>query len=176
MNTKAILLTDDSVVNKIFTIRDQKVMVDRDLAHLYQIETKRLKEAVRRNSNRFPSDFMFELTEVEFKNWRTQFASSNIERGGNRYSPMVFTEYGVLMLSSVLNSERAIDVNIQIMRVFSKMRHILSDNLELRVIIDEIRRKTENNTKNIEVVFQYLDELIEKQENPKERKQIGFNS
>ncbi|MBC7696717.1 MAG: ORF6N domain-containing protein [Burkholderiales bacterium] len=176
MNTKAILLTDDSVVNKIFTIRDQKVMVDRDLAHLYQIETKRLKEAVRRNSNRFPSDFMFELTEVEFKNWRTQFASTNIERGGNRYSPMVFTEYGVLMLSSVLNSERAIDVNIQIMRVFSKMRHILSDNLELRVIIDEIRRKTENNTKNIEVVFQYLDELIEKQENPKERKQIGFNS
>lgn len=155
MNTKAVLLTEDLAVNKIF-----------DLAQLYQIETKRLKEAVRRNSNRFPSDFMFELTEAEFQCLRTQIASSNIERGGNRYSPMVFTEYSVLMLSSVLNSERAIDVNIQIMRVFSKMRYILSDNLELRVIIDEIRRKTENNTKNIEVVFQYLDELIEKQDNP----------
>ncbi len=176
MNTKTVLLTEDLVVNKIVTIRDQKVMLDRDLAHLYQIETKRLKEAVRRNSTRFPSDFMFELTESEFKNWRTQFASSNSDKMGLRIPPMVFTEYGVLMLSSVLNSERAIDVNIQIMRVFSKMRHILSDNLELRVIIDEIRRKTENNTKNIEVVFQYLDELIEKQENPLERKQIGFNS
>ena len=176
MNIKAELLTEDLVVNKIFTIRDQKVMLDRDLAQLYQIETKRLKEAVRRNSNRFPSDFMFELTEVEFKNWRTQFASSNSDKMGLRISPMVFTEYGVLMLSSVLNSERAIDVNIQIMRVFSKMRRILSDNMELRTIIDEIRRKTDNNTKNIEVVFQYLDELIENQENPKERKQIGFNS
>lgn len=176
MNIKAELLTEDLVVNKIFTIRDQKVMLDRDLAQLYQIETKRLKEAVRRNSNRFPSDFMFELTEVEFKNWRTQFASSNSDKMGLRISPMVFTEYGVLMLSSVLNSERAIDVNIQIMRVFSKMRRILSDNMELRAIIDEIRRKTDNNTKNIEVVFQYLDELIENQENPKERKQIGFNS
>ena len=149
MNIKAELLTEDLVVNKIFTIRDQKVMLDRDLAQLYQIETKRLKEAVRRNSNRFPSDFMFELTEVEFKNWRTQFASSNSDKMGLRISPMVFTEYGVLMLSSVLNSERAIDVNIQIMRVFSKMRRILSDNMELRTIIDEIRRKTDNNTKNI---------------------------
>ena len=88
---------------------------------------------------------------------------------------MVFTEHGVLMLSSVLNSERAIEVNIQIMRVFSKIRKVLADTSEVRIIIDELRRKTENNTKNIEVVFQYLDELIEKQETPITRNKIGFN-
>lgn len=167
--------TEDVVLNKIYTIREQKVMLDRDLAALYQIETKRLKEAVRRNINRFPIDFMFELTEIEFESLRTQIASST-EKGGNRYIPMVFTEHGVLMLSSVLNSERAISVNIQIMRIFSKIRRLLADNYELRIIIDEIRRKTDNNTKNIEVVFQYLDELIEKQEKPLQRTQIGFNN
>jgi hypothetical protein len=89
---------------------------------------------------------------------------------------MVFTEHGVLMLSSILSGERAISVNIQIMRIFSKIRRLLTDNSELHLIIDEIRRKTDNNTKNIEVVFQYLDELIEKQEKPLQRTQIGFNS
>lgn len=176
MKLHEVALAEDFVLNKIYTIREQKVMLDRDLANLYQIETKRLKEAVRRNAPRFPDDFMFELTESEFKNWRTQFATSKSDKMGLRISPMVFTEYGVLMLSSVLNSERAIDVNIQIMRVFSKIRRLLTDNSEFRIILDEIRRKTENNTKNIEVVFQYLDELIEKQENPPKRTQIGFNS
>ena len=118
---------------------------------------------------------MFQLTINEFEILRTQIATSN-ERGGNRYLPMVFTEYGVLMLSSVLNSERAIAVNIQIIRVFSKIRRLLIDNSEFHIILDEIRRKTENNTKNSKVVFQYLDELIEKQENPPKRTKIGFNS
>lgn len=102
MKLHEVALAEDFVLNKIYTIREQKVMLDRDLANLYQIETKRLKEAVRRNIHRFPDDFMFELTESEFKNWRTQFATSKSDKMGLRISPMVFTEYGVLMLSSVL--------------------------------------------------------------------------
>lgn len=117
---------------------------------------------------------MFELSDVEFRNWRTQFATSKSDKMGLRITPMVFTEHGVLMLSSILSSDRAIAVNIQIMRIFSKVRQLLMDNAELRIAIEEIKRKTENNSKNIEVVFQYLDELIEKQENPTPRKQIGY--
>lgn len=170
-----LIYNEEIVLNKIYTFRGQKVMLDRDLANLYGIETKRLKEAVRRNSTRFPEDFMFELNDQEFQILRSQFATSSSEHGGTRYKPMAFTEHGVLMLSSVLNSEKAIEVNIQIMRIFSKIRRLLLDNTELRLIIEEIRKKTENNTKNIELVFQYLDELIEKQENPPKRNEIGFN-
>ena len=170
-----LIYNEEIVLSKIYTFRGQKVMLDRDLANLYGIETKRLKETVRRNSTRFPEDFMFELNDQEFQNWRTQFATSKSDKMGLRIPPMAFTEHGVLMLSSVLNSEKAIEVNIQIMRIFSKIRRLLLDNTELRLIIEEIRKKTENNTKNIELVFQYLDELIEKQENPPKRNEIGFN-
>lgn len=176
MQKADIIFTEDTIINKIYTIRGQKVMLDRDLATLYQIETKRLKEAVKRNIVRFPNDFMFILNDIEFQNWRTQFATSKSDRMGLRISPMVFTEHGVLMLSSILNSNRAIEVNIQIMRIFSKIRKVLADTSEVRILIDELRRKTENNTKNIEVVFQYLDELIEKQETPITRNKIGFNT
>lgn len=169
-----IICTEDIVLNKIYTIRDQKVMIDRDLAALYGIETKRLKEAVKRNLNRFPLDFMFELNDTEFRIWRSQFATSKSDKMGLRIEPMVFTEHGVLMLSSVLGSDRAVEVNIQIMRTFSKIRRLLVDNAELRIIVDEIRRKTDNNTKNIELVFQYLDELLEKQEKSSKRNEIGF--
>ena len=149
-------------------------MLDRDLAELYGVETKRLKEQVKRNRERFPVDFMFELTDSEFTNWRSQFATSNSDKMGLRYKPFCFTEHGVLMLSSVLNSKKAIQVNIQIMRIFTQMRKLLSDNSDLRLNLEELRKKTENNTKNIEVVFQYLDELIEKTEEQKPRTQIGF--
>ena len=149
-------------------------MLDRDLAELYGVETKRLKEQVKRNRERFPVDFMFELTDSEFTNWRSQFATSNSDKMGLRYKPFCFTEHGVLMLSSVLNSTKAIQVNIQIMRIFTQMRKLLSDNSDLRLNLEELRKKTENNTKNIEVVFQYLDELIEKTEEQKPRTQIGF--
>ena len=161
------------VMNKIYVIRNQKVMLDRDLAELYGLETKRLKEAVKRNLGRFPEDFMFQLTEVELNNWRTQFATSNSDKKGLRYLPFAFTEQGVAMLSSVLNSEKAISVNIQIIRIFTKIRQMLSNNTELRLGIEELRKKTDNNTKNIEVVFQYLDELLDKKENEKPRTQIG---
>lgn len=169
-------IPDEIVMNRIYVIRNQKVMLDRDLAELYGVETKRLKEAVKRNLSRFPDDFMFELTEIELNNWRTQFATSNSEKKGLRYQPFVFTEQGVAMLSSVLNSEKAISVNIQIIRIFTRIRQMLSDNTELRLGIEELRKKTDNNTKNIEVVFQYLDELLDKKEKEKPRVLIGYKS
>jgi hypothetical protein len=171
---ESLLIPDEIITNKIYLIRNQKVMLDRDLAELYQVETKRLKESVRRNINRFPDDFMFELTKNELENWRTQFATSNSEKMGLRYAPMVFTEQGVAMLSSVLNSDRAIAVNIKIIRIFSKMRELLTDNLSLRLEIEEIKKKVTNQSKNIELVFSYLDELIEKKEEKTERTKIGF--
>ena len=110
MSTK-ITITEETLLNKIYIIREEKVMLDRDLATLYGVETKRLKEAVRRNIERFSKDFMFEMTKEEFINWRTQFATSNLsDKMGLRYTPMVFTEQGVAMLSSVLNSKNAIAV------------------------------------------------------------------
>ena len=111
-------IPEEAIISKIYQIRGQKVMIDRDLAELYGVEAKRLKEAVRRNIDRFPEDFMFELTNEEFQNWRTQIASSNSDRMGLRYAPYCFTEQGVTMLSCVLNSKKAIHVNIEIIRAF----------------------------------------------------------
>jgi hypothetical protein len=172
--TNLLHIPDEMVMNKIYVIRNQKVMLDRDLAELYGVETKVLKQAVKRNLNRFPDDFMFELTDIELNNWRSQFVTSNSDKMGLRYFPFVFTEQGVAMLSSVLNSEKAISVNIQIIRIFTRIRQILSDNTELRLGLEELRKKTDNNTKNIEVVFQYLDELLDKKEDEKPRTQIGY--
>src|SRR5207247_1986901 len=119
---KLLEITDELVMNKIYFIRGQKVMLDRDLAQLFGVETKRLKEAVKRNMGRFPGDFMFQMTRKELEDWRTQFASSNSEKKGLRHLPFCFTEQGVSMLSGVLNSETAIRVHIQIVRVFIRMR------------------------------------------------------
>lgn len=169
-----ILLSEELISNKIYFIRNQKVMLDRDLALLYGIETKRLKEQVKRNISRFPEDFMFELTKEEFENWRSQFATSNSDRMGLRYLPSVFTEHGVLMLSSVLKSDKAIQTNIQIMRIFSKVRQMLLDTTDLKIDILQIQKKLENHDKNIELVFSYLDELSEKKENEQPRTKIGY--
>ncbi len=125
-------------------------MLDNDLAILYNVKTKALKQAVRRNIYRFPEDFMFELSNQEFNILRSQLVTSSW--GGSRYTPMAFTEQGVAMLSSVLRSERAIMMNIQIMRVFTKVREILMDNLNLRIEIEEIKKKLRNHDKNIEIV------------------------
>ena len=149
-------------------------MFDKDLAELYQVETKVLKRQVRRNIERFPDDFMFEMTDIELQNWRSQFGTSNSDKMGLRYAPMVFTEQGVAMLSSVLNSDSAIAVNIKIIRIFTKMRYLLSDNLNLRLEVEEIKKKLHNHDKNIELVFSYLDELIDKKENQAERNKIGY--
>ncbi len=166
------IIPDEIISNKIYLIRNQKVMLDRDLAELYQVETKQLKRQVRRNIERFPEDFMFKLTQLEHENLRSQFGTSSW--GGTRYLPSVFTEQGVAMLSSVLNSDRAIAVNIKIIRIFTKMRDLLSDNLSLRLEIEDIKKKVNNHDKNIELVFSYLDELIEKKENPEVRSKIGY--
>jgi hypothetical protein len=167
-----IQLSEELISNKIYFIRNQKVMFDSDLATLYGIETKRLKEAVKRNITRFPEDFMFELTENEFQNLKSQIATSSW--GGARKIPSVFTEHGVLMLSSVLKSDKAIQVNIQIMRIFSKVRQMLLDTTDLKIDILQIKQKLENHDKNIELVFSYLDELSDKKENEQPRTKIGY--
>lgn len=164
------MLSDDIVVNKIYIIRNQKVMLDSDLAELYGVETKRLNEQVGRNIDRFPEDFMFQLTETEWNDLKSQFATSSW--GGRRKLPHVFSEHGVLMLSSVLNSPQAIQVNIQIVRIFTRLRNLLSEHAELKLEIADIKKHLQNHDKNIELVFSYLDKLIDKQNQP--RKRIGF--
>jgi hypothetical protein len=169
-----IEIPEEIISSKIYLIRNQKVMLDRDLADLYGVETKRLKESVKRNFERFPNDFMFELNKVELENWRSQFASSNADKMGLRYSPYCFTEQGVAMLSSVLNSERAIRINIQIIRLFTRLRKIVLDSAELRLEVEQIKKKVNAQSQNIELVFKYLDELVEKKEKP--RKRIGYRT
>jgi len=170
-----IILSEETISNNIYYIRNQKVMLDRDLAKLYEIETKRLKEAVKRNITRFPEDFMFQLTELEFNSLRSQIATLKKGRGQHqKYLPSVFTEHGILMLSSVLNSDKAIQTNIQIMRIFAKVRQMLHDTTEMKLDIVQIQKKLENHDKNIELVFSYLDELTEKKENEQPRTKIGY--
>ena len=166
------IIPDEIIMNKIYFIRGHKVMLDRDLADLYGVETRRLNEQVKRNLKRFPNDFMFQLTIDEIQILISQFATSSW--GGSRKLPYVFNEHGELMLSSVLNSNRAIEVNIKIMRIFTRFRQLLADNTELRIAIDKLERKTENNTKNLEVVFRYIDELSDKAEKKIARKKIGY--
>ena len=170
--SKEIHLSEELISNKIYFIRNQKVMLDRDLALLYGIETRVLKQAVKRNISRFPEDFMFELSQIEFNNLKSQFVTSSW--GGARKLPSVFTEHGVLMLSSVLNSDKAIQTNIQIMRIFSKVRQMLLDTTDLKIDILQIQKKLENHDKNIELVFSYLDELTDKKETAKSRTKIGY--
>ena len=149
-------------------------MLDRDLAKLYGVETKQLKRQVRRNMERFPKDFMFQLSKDELENLRSQFGTSSW--GGVRYFPMVFTEQGVAMLSSVLNSSTAIRVNIQIIRVYTKIRAAISDNWKVRLEIEGIKKEISQNQKNIKLIFNYLDELTKNQENTtqKPRQKIGY--
>lgn len=171
--SEILVIPQEKILNQIYFIREHKVMLDTDLAILYGVENRALKQAVRRNIDLFPSDFMFTLTEIEIDIMVSQNVIPSKQHLGGAL-PFAFTETGVAMLSSVLKSKRAKEMNIAIMRAFVAMRRMLIDNTELRLAIEEIRKKTENNTKNIEVVFQYLDELIEKKENPKPRKAIGY--
>lgn len=169
------LLSEETISNKIYFIRGQKVMLDSDLASLYEVETKRLNEQVKRNLSRFPSDFMFQLTEIEYNSSRSQIATLKNGRGSNlKYLPFAFTEHGILMLSSVLKSDKAIQTNIQIMRIFTKVRQMLLATTEIKVDILQIQKKLENHDKNIELVFSYLDELTEKKEDQSERVKIGY--
>jgi hypothetical protein len=159
----------ENITGLIYLIRGKKVMLDRDLAALYGVETKRLKEQVKRNIERFPEDFMFELSKKEFENLRSQFATSSW--GGTRYAPLAFTEHGVLMISSVLKSDRAIHVNIQIMRAFTKLRHVIFENEDLRKKIEKLRTDTDG---KFRIVFETLDQLLTVESKP--RKKIGFTT
>ncbi len=163
------IVSVETIAGKIYLIRVTKVMLDRDLSELYGVETKQLKRAVRRNIDRFPSDFMFDLTKNELENWRRQIGTSNSDKMGLRYKPMAFTEQGVAMLSSVLNSKRAIQVNIQIIRTFTKLRQVLSDNKEFRKEFEELKQITDE---RFQIVFETLDQLINIENRPK--KKIGF--
>lgn len=144
------------IESMIYIIREQKVMLDSDLAELYGIETKNLKKAVRRNLNRFPSDFMFEMSDEELKNWRFQFGTSNSIKMGLRIKPFVFTELGVAMLSSILNTEKAVSINISIMRIFVKLRSFLL----LEKGLNERMNKLESGTNKVfKAVFERLDSI-----------------
>ena len=153
-------------------INDVKVMLDGDLAELYQVETKVLNQAVKRNSERFPEDFMFQLTDEQWKNLKSQNVTSSW--GGRRTLPYVFTEQGVAMLSSVLKSSVAINVNTQIIRVFTKMREMLLTHKDLLLEMEEIRKKVSGQDEKIELIFNYLKQFIKEKETP--RKPVGYTT
>ncbi|MGH9927954.1 MAG: ORF6N domain-containing protein [Pyrinomonadaceae bacterium] len=154
----------------IHFIRDERVILDRDLAPLYGIPTKAWKQAVRRNLNRFPPDFMFVLTKTEFKVWRSQFVTSKTDRKGLRYPSMAFTEQGVAMLSSVLSSQQAVDVNIAIVRTFVRLRRMVASNVELARKLEELEKQYDHQFK---IVFQAIRELMTPSP-PPATKRIGF--
>ncbi len=165
---------NEVIINKIYLIRGQKVMLDRDLSELYQVETKRLKEQVKRNIGRFPEDFMFELTKEEFENWRSQFATSNSEKMGLRYLPFAFTEQGVAMLSSVLNSERAIQMNIQIIRIFTKMKEMALMHSDILLKLESLEKQGSKHSQEIQAIFKALKQLVQTPKIDEERVRIGF--
>ncbi|MDB4921853.1 ORF6N domain-containing protein [Mucilaginibacter sp.] len=170
-------LNEEVITGKIYFIRRQKVMLDNDLAALYNVETKVLKQAVKRNALRFPESYMFELTQDEFQSLRSQNAASNEGRGGTRYLPMAFSEYGILQISNVLKSQRAIKVSFLIIDVFVKLRKTLSDQTEIWLAIEKIKGKLDNQDKSMEIIFRYLDELSERipqVPEPGPRKRIGY--
>jgi len=162
------LVPIEVIEKKILVIGGQKVMLDSDLATLYRVTTKRLNEQVRRNLKRFPPDFMYQLSKEEFESLKSHFATSS-SWGGRRTRPYVFTEQGIAMLSSVLNSDRAIEVNIQIMRAFVKLREMMSTHKDLARKLAELENKYDG---QFQIVFEAIRQLIEVEEKPK--KKIGF--
>jgi hypothetical protein len=170
-----LIIPDEVVMSKIYLIRDQKVMLDNDLAELYEVETRRLNEQVKRNIVRFPDDFMFQLTKAEFENLKSQIATSSW--GGRRKLPFAFTEHGVLMLSSVLNSERAIKVNIQIMRIYTRIRQMLLSHKDVFLKLEQIEQTLSAHDNDILRIFEYLKHLEhsnQQQEDLANRRLIGF--
>jgi hypothetical protein len=164
------VVPEETIINKIYLIRGQKVMLDFDLAGLYGVETKQLKRAVKRNIERFPTDFMFGLSMEELQNLRSQNGTSSW--GGIRYSPMVFTEQGVAMLSSVLNSKQAILVNIQIIRVYTRIREMLLTHKDILLKLEQFEKLIGKNTEDIQVIFKALKHFLNPPQEP--RKQIGY--
>lgn len=178
--SQSVAITDETVINKIYLIRGKKVMLDRDLAEMYGVDTSQLKRQVKRNIDRFPEDFMFEMNKEELTKWRSQFGISNEDKMGLRYAPFCFTEQGVAMLSSVLNSKTAIEVNIQIIRIFTRMREVLLAHKDVLIKLEQLERKilTQDQRSgkledDIEMIFNTLKQLINPPQDPREP--IGFN-
>lgn len=165
------IVQEAEIIPKIYLIRGQKVMLDRDLAALYGVENKRLGEQVKRNINKFPQDFMFQLSKQETDDLRSQFATANISNK-SRVLPTVFTEHGILMLANVLSSERANNVSIQIIRIFTKMREMIVTQKDILLKIEQLERKGINHDRNIKQIFQVLKQLVGEQSKPREP--IGF--
>ena len=175
--TNDLILSEEVIMSKIYMIRGQKVMLDIDLAQLYGVETKQLKRAVRRNIGRFPVDFMFELSAEELSVWRSQFGTSKREKMGLRIPPFAFTEHGVLMLASVLNSERAIQVNIQVVRIFTKMREMLLNHKDIIEKLYQIEQILVDHDDKILLIFEYIKQLEQakrQQEDQVNRRRVGF--
>ena len=165
------LVPNEIITNKIYLIRGEKVMLDRDLAELYDVKNIRLREQVKRNIDKFPEHFMFRLSEEETNFMVSQNAIPSKKHLGGSL-PYVFTEHGILQLANVIKSKRATQMSIKIIEVFVQMRKMLTDNLSVKLEIEEIKKKLTNHSKNIELVFNYLDELIEKKDKP--RTKIGY--
>jgi len=163
---------DEEIINRTHIIRGQKIMLDRDLAEMYGVEVRAMNQAVKRNIDRFPEDFMFQLTQKEMENWKSQFVISNSIKMGLRKLPLALTEQGVAQLSSVLRSEIAIQVNIQIIRVYTKMRQLLIDNKEIWQKIEKIEQSLYKKDEEIEAIFKVLKKLLIQEEKP--RTKIGF--
>src|SRR3990167_311510 len=166
------LVPQERIVDKIYLIRGKKVMLDRDLAELYQVETRSLNQAVKRNTDRFPDDFMFQVSEKEYIFLRSQFVILEGKGKYPKYLPYVFTEQGIAMLSSVLKSKIAIQINIQIIRTFTRLRELMSTNEMLRHKIESIERKQESYDKSLAGIFQLIEKLVEEETQPKP--EIGF--
>jgi len=162
------------IQNKIYTIRGIKVMIDKDLAELYSVQTKVLNQTVKRNIERFPEDFMFQLSDNEAEFLRSQFVTSNESRGGRRYLPFAFTQNGIAMLSSVLMSKKAIEVNIRIMRIFTRTGEILKNQTEIYKKIEQIEKQGQNNSADIQSIFTAIKEIIGFT-TEKSKKSIGFD-
>ena len=161
---------DNEIIEKIYIIRGQKIMLDKDLAEMYGVEVKVLNQSVKRNISRFPDDFMFHLTSIEWNNLKSQFVTSSW--GGIRKLPFAFTEQGVAQLSSVLRSETAIQVNIQIIRVYTKMKQLLLDNKDLWLKIEKIERALLKKDEEVQAIFKLLKKFLVREEKP--RQAIGF--
>lgn len=171
---KLITQPDGIIINKIYTLRQENVMIDRDLADLYEVSARRLREQVRRNVEKFPEHFMFQLTEQETDLMVSQNAIPSRQHLGGAL-PYAFTEHGVLMLSNVLKSDLATKISIKLIEIFVQVRRNLHSHTELRLEIEQIKKRLSNQDKNMEVVFQYLDELADKRRQTKpKRKPVGF--
>ena len=176
MNEQSISLATEAIANRIATLRGQRVIVDADLAMLYDVTTKRLNEQVRRNAERFPADFMFQLSNDEFESLRSQFATSNetrSQRGGRRYAPLVFTEHGAIMAATVVNSPRAVEVSIYVVRAFVRLRETLASNKELTAKLGELERKLKGHDQAISGILDAIRQLMTPPPDPPKRP-IGF--